>query len=429
MTTKINLPELGKPRVVIVGGGFAGLTLAQELSDKKYQVILIDRNNYHQFQPLFYQVAMAGLEPSSILFPFRKLFQNTERFFRMAEVKRISPKKKHIVTDQGIVNYDTLVLAMGANTHYFGNQEIKKNTLPMKTVSETILLRNKILEDYEKALTCTNKDLKQSYLNIVIVGGGPTGVELAGALAEMKKHILPKDYPELDVNEIKIYLVEGNSKLLKSMSESSSKNSLKYLEKLGVKVLLDTHVTSYNGEEVLLKKKDGEPSEIQSNKVIWAAGITGVPIPGIDKESLNPSGRYLVNAYCQILGETNIYAIGDIAQMVTKASPQGHPQVAQVALQQAKTLAKNLNNLESKNPLQEFSYKDFGSMATIGRHAAVADISRFHIKGIAAWYLWLLVHLNAILGVKNKIFVLINWLWNYISYDQSLRLIIKQKKD
>lgn len=424
MSVKINLPEEGKPRVVIVGGGFAGVTLAQKLPTEDFQVVLIDKNNYHQFQPLFYQVAMAGLEPSSIIFPFRKIFQKSGKYFRLAKVLEVYPDKKSILTDRGLVNYDYLVLAMGATTSYFGNKEIQEKTIPMKSVKEAINLRNRILEDYENALTCTEHSERQAYLNVVIVGGGPTGVELAGALAEMKKYILPKDYPELNTEIIKIYLIEGNSRLLKSMSESSSKDALKYLENLGVNVLLNTRVNSYNGEEIVTK--DGK--KISTKKVIWAAGIYGVSINGLPNKDISPTGRYYVNEYNQLEGEKNIFVLGDLAQMKCENYPNGHPQVAQVAMQQATILAKNLKRLSEGYQPTEFKYNDLGSMATIGRHAAVAEIKGLYIGGIVAWYLWLVVHLKSILGVKNKVFVLINWIWNYLSYDQSLRLIIKSRK-
>jgi NADH dehydrogenase len=423
MSTKINLPELKQKRVVIVGGGFAGLELAQSLPSDLFQVVLIDKNNYHQFQPLFYQVAMAGLEPSSIVFPFRKTLQETGKFFRMAEVKEVIPEKKCIMTNLGVVNYDYLVLAMGAKTHYFGNKKLGELTLPMKSVSEAIHLRNRILEDYENALTCVDTNKREGYLNIVIVGGGPTGVELAGALAEMKNHILPKDYPELNLKEIDIYLIEGNPKLLKTMSEKSSNNAHKYLKNLGVDVLLNTHVLDFDGKTVYTK----EGHSIITNKVIWAAGVAGNPINGLSPDAISPQERYEVNTLTQVKGYTNIFAIGDIAQMTCEAYPNGHPQVAQVAIQQAKNLSKNLILLEEDKEMEPFAYKDLGSMATIGRHAAVADIGSKHINGPIAWYLWLLVHLKAILGVKNKVVVLFNWVWNYLTYDQSLRLIIRAK--
>jgi NADH dehydrogenase len=424
MSVKINLPEEGKPRVVIVGGGFAGVTLAQKLSTEDFQVVLIDKNNYHQFQPLFYQVAMAGLEPSSIIFPFRKIFQKTKKYFRLAKVLEVFPERNCILTDRGLVNYDYLVLAMGATTSYFGNKEIQEKTIPMKSVKEAINLRNRILEDYENALTCANHNERKAYLNVVIVGGGPTGVELAGSLAEMKKYILPKDYPELNTEIIEIFLIEGNSRLLKSMSENSSRDALKYLENLGVKVMLNTRVESYNGNEVITKT--GE--KIHTKKVIWAAGIYGVSIDGLPKNDISPSGRYVVNEYNQLLGENNIFILGDLAQMKCENYPNGHPQVAQVAIQQASLLAKNLKMLREGYSPAEFKYNDLGSMATVGRHAAVADIKGLYMGGAIAWYLWLVVHLKSILGVKNKVFVLINWIWNYISYDQSLRLIIKTRK-
>jgi NADH dehydrogenase len=367
---------------------------------------------------------MAGLEPSSIIFPFRKIFQKTKKYFRLAKVLEVFPEKNCILTDRGLVNYDYLVLAMGATTSYFGNKEIQEKTIPMKSVKEAINLRNRILEDYENALTCADHDERKAYLNVVIVGGGPTGVELAGSLAEMKKYILPKDYAELNTEIIEIFLIEGNSRLLKSMSETSSRDALKYLQNLGVKVMLNTRVESYDGNEVVTK--DGK--KIHTKKVIWAAGIYGVSIDGLPTDNISPSGRYIVNEYNQLLGENNIFILGDLAQMKCEDYPNGHPQVAQVAIQQASLLAKNLKMLREGYSPAEFKYNDLGSMATVGRHAAVADIKGFYMGGAIAWYLWLIVHLKSILGVKNKVFVLINWIWNYISYDQSLRLIIKTRK-
>ena len=422
---KINIPETDKKRIVIVGGGFAGLTLARKLAKLDVQVVLIDKNNFHQFQPLFYQVAMAGLEPSSIAFPFRKMFQNRKNvFIRVTEVTEIQPEHKRLITPFGHVNYDTLILATGADTNFFGNQKLEELAIPMKSVGEALYLRNSILSDLEKALTMTEFDERQGYIDIVIVGGGPTGVEVAGALAEMKKYVLPKDYPELDTKEIDIYLLQGAPVLLKGMSKESSEKALKFLTKLGVKVKLNTRVTDFDGSFVYTE----EGEKIQANKVIWAAGIRANSLDGLPEEAHTYGNRLKVNRYNKVENMEEIYAIGDLAYMEEEAYPEGHPQVAQVAMQQAKTLANNIKaELKGQNQ-KPFFYKDLGTMATIGRNLAVVDLKRLRFQGAFAWYVWLAVHLYSLVGVKNKLFVFINWLWNYITYDQSLRLIIKSKE-
>lgn len=423
MGTKINLPETGKKRVVVVGGGFAGLTIARLLNPAEFQVVLLDRNNYHQFQPLMYQVAMAGLEPSSIVFPFRKLFQETGKYFRMVEVESVDPESNRVITSLGIVNYDYLVLATGSVTHYFGNREITGSAIPMKSVSEALFLRNRILEDCERALTCTDPLERAGMLNTVIVGGGPTGVELAGALSEMGKFVLPRDYPELSKSESEVWLVEGNSRLLKSMSESSSRRALEYLRGMGVKVLLGTRVRSCDGRWVEL----GDSRRIRSDKVIWAAGVTVSPVRGLAPSGESRAGRLPVDLNSRVLGYGNIFALGDMAMMREGAFPDGHPQVAPVAMAQARLLASNLSLALAGKPMKDFRYVDRGSMATVGRHAAVADIGKASVSGVAAWILWLGVHLWSLLGVKNKFFVMMNWAWNYATYDQPLRIILRPR--
>lgn len=407
-----------------MGGGFAGLTLAQKLAKSDLQIVLIDKNNYHQFQPLFYQVAMAGLEPSSIVFPLRKTFQNRENvFIRVTEVESVDPSINEIQTPLGSLSYDYLVLAIGADTNFFGNESLAEKTIPMKSVSEALYLRNAILADYEKALTTTDYEERQGLIDIVIVGGGPTGVEVAGALAEMKKYILPKDYKELDCGEVDIHLLQGSNCLLKGMSDTASEGAKKFLTDLGVDVKLNARVTDYDGEFVYTK--DGE--KIRANKVIWAAGITGNKVKGLPGDALTWGNRIKVNRFNQIEGFENIFAIGDIAFMTEENYPEGHPQVAQVALQQGNNLAKNIKKILRKKPLKPFSYKDLGSMATIGRHRAVVDLPKWKFTGLFAWMVWLGVHLFQLIGVKNKLFVFINWVWNYLTYDQSLRLIIRPK--
>lgn len=423
---KINIPESPHPRVVIVGGGFAGLTLARRLRKQQYQVVLLDKNNYHQFQPLFYQVAMAGLEPSSIVFPLRKAFPSkSDIYIRVTEVERVDTASKQLHTSLGICNYDYLVLAIGADTNFFGNAEIADKAIPMKSVSEALYLRNQILSDYEKALSTTDYAARQQLIDIVIVGGGPTGVEVAGALAEMKRYILPKDYPELNCDEIDIYLVQGGDQLLPGMSTASGQKAKEFLEDLGVKVLLNARVTGFDGRQVSMS--DG--ARIDAQKVIWAAGIRGNSMPGLPEAAKAPGNRLAVDEYNRVKGAADVFALGDIAYMTEPDYPHGHPQVAQAAMQQAQNLAHNFKQMgQQAGRLRAFRYKDLGAMATVGRNRAVADLPRFRFQGAFAWLIWLLVHLFQILGVKNKLFVFLNWVWNYVTYDQSLRLIIRPKR-
>ncbi len=420
-----NIPKPDYQRIVIVGGGFAGLKLSRKLLNTGYQIILIDKNNYHQFQPLLYQVATAGLEPSAIAFPFRKIFQNHKRaHFRIAELLNIDNKNNEITTNIGKLGYDHLVIAAGLTTNYFGNQKIKKNALPMKSVSDSIMIRNTILQNYEAALDQTDPIRTEAHLNIVIVGGGPTGVELAGAIAEMKKFILPKDYPELDFNLMNIYLFEGSSRLLNAMSEKSSQKAAEYLEKLGVVVKTDTIVKDYDSMYVTLS--DG--SQHCTFNLIWAAGVKPVLINGLDAETFNKRNRIITDEFNRIRGYDNIFAIGDIAAIQTEENENGHPQVAQVAIQQAANLGANFKLMKTGKKLRPFVYKNKGSLATIGRNLAVAELTGFRFQGFFAWVLWSLVHVLMILGVKNKLFILLDWSWNYFNYDHSLRLMINPRK-
>lgn len=414
-------------KVVIIGAGFGGLKLARKLNNKKgFDVLLIDRFNYHQFQPLFYQVATGGLDASNISFPLRKVFQKSKNVrIRLAEVKQIIPAENKIVTDTGEIGYDVLVLAMGADTNFFNNQKITDNSFPMKSTVEALQIRHRLIQNFEDALTVTDKDELQRLMNIVVVGGGPTGVELSGAFAEMKKYVLPKDYPELDFSKMNIYLLEGTGKTLGTMSEKSSQQSKHYLEKLGVQVMTNQLVKDYDGQNVLLQ--DG--NTVKAATVIWAAGIKGNIPEGVDKNLIARGNRLIVDRLCRLLTYNNIYSLGDLAYMQTPKYPNGHPQVAPVAIQQAKLLAKNLRRGEAgTSHFSEFEYKDKGSMATVGRNLAVVDVPKppIHFRGFIAWMIWMGLHLMLILGVKNRFFVFSNWLYNYITYDQNLRLIFKE---
>jgi NADH dehydrogenase len=421
---KFNIPDTPQKRVVIVGGGFGGLTLARRLSGSKdFQVVLIDKNNYHQFQPLFYQVAMAGLEPSSISFPLRKVFQSSKNVLvRMAKVLAVRSAEQEIETDIGPLHYDYLVLAMGADTNWYGNEQVRTHAIPMKSVSEALYLRNAVFEDYERAVTADGYEERQRFLDIVVVGGGATGVEVAGSLAEMKRHIIGKDYQELDRDEIQIHLIHGDPRVLNAMSTEASAQAEKFLLELGVKLWLDKVVKDYDGQTVTMD--DG--ATIRTDKVIWAAGIVGNKIEGIPAESYGRGNRLACNEFNAVKGVDHIYALGDIAMLTHEPKwPNGHAQVAQPAIQQGKLLAKNLIRLSRAQTLKPFHYLDLGSMATIGRHRAVADLPFAKTQGFFAWVMWLFIHLLYILGTKNKIFVFLNWMWNYLTYDQSLRLVIK----
>ncbi|HEV7782497.1 MAG TPA: NAD(P)/FAD-dependent oxidoreductase [Chitinophagaceae bacterium] len=416
-------------KVVIVGAGFGGLKLARKLNNKPgFEVVLIDRFNYHQFQPLFYQVATAGLDASNISFPLRKVFQKSKNVrIRLAELKQVVPGENKIISDTEEISYDVLVLATGADTNFFGNTQIEGNAFPMKSTVEALQLRYRLLQNFEKALTVKDPVELQQLMNIVVVGGGPTGVEVAGALSEMKKYVLPKDYPELDFSKMNIYLLEGAGKTLAAMSEKSSKHSQQYLERLGVKVMTNSLVKDYDGENVSLNNNE----TISTRTVIWAAGIKGNIPEGIDKSLIVSGNRIKTDRYCRVGDIKNIYAIGDLAYMETPKYPNGHPQVAPVAMQQAELLAGNFKLIERKsNPGKqyEFEYTDKGSMATVGRNLAVVDIPKpkLHFKGFMAWMIWMGLHLMLILGVKNRFFVFSNWLYNYITYDQNLRLIFKE---
>jgi len=413
-------------KVVIIGGGFAGLKLARKLSNKKgFDVTLIDRFNFHQFQPLFYQVATAGLDASNISFPLRKAFHKEKNIhFRMAEVKAIDHVGNKVIADEDVFYYDVLVLATGADTNFFGNAELKQHAYPMKSTVEALQIKYRLLKNIEEGLFSKDEKKLASLMTVVVVGGGPTGVEMSGAIADMRRFVLPKDYPELDFSKMKIYLVEGSPKTLGAMSAKSSADSLKYLKKLNVIVMTETVVKSYDGSTVKMQNGDA----IESSLVVWAAGIKGNVPEGINKELIVKGDRITVDRYNKITDTGNIYAIGDVAFMATEKYPRGHPQVASVAIAQAAVLGSNLLKIEKNTfPLEAFEYHDKGSMATVGRNLAVVDIPKpaLHFRGFIAWLIWMGLHLFLLLGIKNRVAVFFNWIYNYITYDQNLRLIFR----
>lgn len=421
---RFNIPDSDKPRLVIIGAGFAGFTLANKLKSKNFQIVLLDKNNFHQFQPLFYQVAMSGLEPSSICFPIRKNFQNLKDFYvRVAEVTKILPDLKRIESSIGILKYDYLVLAMGAKTNYYNNPNFEKYSISLKSISDALFLRNAILEDLERAVMTTGSEEQKELMDIVIVGGGPTGVELAGALSEMKSHILPKDYPDLNPDKMDIHLIQGSDRLLDGMSVKASQTAYNNLIQMGVQLHLSSYVSDMSENQVVLS--NGE--RLHARKIIWAAGVLGAMIPGLPEECYDKSGRIIVNGFAEIKGFKNVYAIGDACFMSTEKYPRGLPGLAPVALQQAEYLAEQLKNNNPLNTPKPFRYLDKGAMATIGRSKAVLDFHGFFMKGFAAWMAWMFVHIYYLIGVRNKLVVFINWMWSYIFYDQALRLNIRHK--
>jgi len=412
-----------KQKVIVIGAGFAGLRIAQDLvNHPAFEVLLIDKHNFHQFQPLMYQVATARLEPASISFPLRKVFQKAKNVkIRITKVDQINHTEKYISTAIGNFEYDHLIIAIGCTTNYFNNANLEDYAYPMKTIPEAIQLRNRILQTFEDALNSKNEDQLQALLNFVIVGGGPTGVELAGALAEMKKNILPKDYPDKDFSKLTVYLLEGSPNTLSPMSSGSQEKSQKYLEDLGVIVKTSTFVKDYDGNLVTLNT--GET--IISKNVIWAAGVTGNFIEGLPAETITRGNRLIVDRFNQVKGLNQIYALGDIAYMETPNYPKGHPQVAGVAIQQGKLLAKNLKNQVKNKTKKEFEYTDKGSMATIGKRKAVVDLPKFSFQGRLAWFTWMFIHLMLILSVKNKLLIFMNWTISYFNNDSTLRILMK----
>ncbi|OQP56096.1 NADH dehydrogenase [Niastella yeongjuensis] len=424
------LPVSVHPRVVIVGGGFAGTELAKKLSKASLQVVLIDKNNYYTFQPLLYQVATAGLNAPSIVYPYRKILEKgNDTFFRLAEVEAVDPVNRIIETSIGLVQYDYLVIATGATTNYYGNEQIEQHAIAMKSVEDALMLRNTIICNFEKALQVGDEEQLNSLMDFVIVGGGPTGVEIAGALSELRKHVFPKDYKELDFIKMDIHLIQSGDHLLKGMSHAASTEALQFLQEAGVQVWLNRRVKSFDGYTVLLD--NGE--KLITRTLIWAAGVTGAPIKGLDPACITSGNRLKVDVYNRVAGYENIFALGDIAEMITAENPDGYPMLAQPALQQGRLLGANLPKLIAGKPLKPFVYTDKGSLATIGRNKAVADVKIFNkeirTQGYFAWLIWLFVHLFSIIGFKNRLLVFINWIWNYLSYDAVMRVIIGTKKE
>ncbi len=418
----IPVPEVKVPRVVIIGCGFGGLALAKSLHKTDVQIVMVDKNNYHTFQPLLYQVATAGLEADSIAYPIRKIFKGQKNFhFRWGEVKEVLPDENKIITSIGDLKYDYLVMATGSTTNFFGNSNLESKAMPMKTVVEALNLRSLILQNFEKALLAKDVAEQEALMTFVVVGGGPTGVELAGALSELKKHVLPNDYPELDLRKMRVVLMENGSEVLQVMNEANRKAAEKYLKELGCEVWLDTGLTNYDGR--LVDTNNGK--QLHTFNLIWTAGIKGEIVKGLTPETINRRGRILVDEYCRIQGCENVYAIGDVACMITEKYPNGHPQIAPVAIQQAALVGKNIHRiLQQKEPLK-FNYFDKGAMATVGRNRAVVEINKFHFGGVLGWLTWMVLHLMLLVGFRNRLVVFVNWMWNYLSYDRNIRLIIR----
>ena len=414
--------ENKKHRIVIVGGGFGGIELAKKLRKKDVEVIILDKHNYHTFQPLLYQVATGGLEADSIAFPIRKIFKGQKNLtFRVTEVKQVIPAENKLITTIGEIAYDHLIIATGSTSNFFGQREIEDNAMPMKSIPEALNLRSLILQNLEQSLITKDATSKAELLNFVVVGGGPTGVETAGALAELKKHVLKNDYSEIDINQVNIYLIEGSTELLGPMSPQAQKKSQEFLEEMGVQVMTNARVKSYNGKAIELL--DGKV--IPSATVIWSAGVKGVVLDGLNPECTVRGNRLKVDRINKVECYDNIYAIGDVAAMVTEETPNGHPGVAPAAIQQGTLLAKNLINIIEGKPTENFKYFDKGSMATVGRNRAVVDIGKIRFQGIFAWFTWMFVHLMTLVGFRNKIVVFVNWVWSYFSYDRGTRLIIR----
>ncbi len=421
----MNIPQMDLPRIVVIGCGFAGLKFCKQIDAKKYQVVLIDQKNYHTFQPLLYQVASSGLEPDSIVYPIRKIFKGKKNFFfRLAKTEKIDPENKKVITNIGELSYDKLIIATGATSNFFGMKDIQKFAMPMKDVVEALNLRSLIIQNFEEALNTSDLNEREKLMNFIVVGGGPTGIEIAGSLAELKAHVLPNDYPDLDIRRMQISIVEADNRVLANMSEESSKKAEKYLKKRGVYIYLNTRVQAYDGNIVLTEKK-----QFQSKTLIWAAGIKGAYPSGIDKEHIVRGNRILVDQCSQIKGLKDVFAIGDVAFIESDLYPNGNAMLASVAEQQGSHLAKNLNRLAGGINMKSFRYNDRGTMATIGRNHAVVDLPFMKISGILGWFIWMLVHLMLLVDFRNRLIVFFNWAWSYVNYDKGTRVIIRKFKN
>jgi NADH:ubiquinone reductase (H+-translocating) len=423
-TLLMNAPDRSKfPQVVIIGGGFGGLNVARQLEDQPVDVLLLDKHNYHTFQPLLYQVALGSLEAESIAFSHRKNFGGQKNLrFRVADVKHIYHEKNTIETSIGEIAYDYLVIATGSTTNFFGNKDVEHHAMPMKSIPEALNLRYLIFQNLEEAVLHKVKEEREPYLTFVLVGAGPTGVELAGAIAEFRNFVLEKDYPELKKEDVKIYLCDFLPRTLGPMSEQASHASEQYLRKLGVELLLNAKVSNYDGEVITFE----HGQSIKTKSVIWSAGVMGVIPHGISKDLVERGNRIRVDNTCRVIGMNNVFAIGDVAAMITDETPKGHPGVAQVAIQMGKNVGKNIIHLVKGETTEPFKYNDKGSLATIGRNKAVADLGKVKFQGFFAWLVWIFVHLFSLVGARNRIIVFINWMANYINYDGGSRLIIRR---
>lgn len=418
----MNIPQIDLPRILVIGCGFAGLKFCKNIDGNKYQVVLIDMKNYHTFQPLLYQVASSGLEPDSIVYPIRKIFKGKKNFFfRLAKTKKIDTNHKKVTTSIGTLRYDKLVIATGATSNFFGMKDIQKFAMPMKDVIEALNLRSLIIQNFEEALNTNDLKERERLMNFVIVGAGPTGIEVAGALAELKAHVLPNDYPDLDIRRMQINIIEGNERVLAHMSKEASKMAEKVLHKKGIFVWLNTRVKSFDGKVAKTEDKDFE-----AKTLIWAAGIKGQFPEGIHPDKIVRGNRILVDAENQVQDMKDVYAIGDVAFIKTDTYPDGNPMLASVAEQQGMQLARNFNGLVKGKKMKPFSFTNRGTMATIGRNNAVVDLPKLKIGGIIGWFIWMFVHLMLLVDFRNRMVVFMNWAWSYVNYDKGTRVIIRR---
>lgn len=423
----MNIPQMNIPRLVIIGGGFAGVSLAKNMIKEEVQLVVLDRHNFHTFQPLLYQVSTSSLEPDSIAYPLRKIVKRGKNtFFRMTEVLKIDPDLKKVYTTTGDITYDYCVIATGAKTNFFGNTSIENNAMRMKNLRQSLNLRSLMIENLEEAVMTNDMTKRKELMRFVIAGAGPTGVELAGGIAELKKNVLPRDYPDMDFDDMEIHLIEGADRVLPPMSPNASKKSAQFLTKMGVHIHLNTQVTNYENNLVTTNTD----LTLKTATFVWSAGVTGSPVQGVKAEAIIPrANRYTVNEFNQIQGYDDLFALGDIASMVTEEYPRGHPMVAQPAIQQGKHLAKNLKSLLNGKDMLPFKYFDKGSMATIGRNKAVVDIGKMRFAGFFAWFIWMFIHLWFLVGFRNRFITFFNWTYNYINFDKAARLIVRPYKN